>query len=429
MTMSDDRLEARLRAGGDVPLAPRRAFEDDLYELIAGRAGYRGRRFVLAGSSPRLAWIVGLALLAVALATAAILAGQRLSRPSAGELAERSRALYVSQTPIRVEVDGFEVTTDGHGTWRVEPPVSVLEGERSAGYVVWSASEPGGVWDETHEEWLPLEREGAAPVPVSSELFWSTDTRPAPRTRRGTPGSLACAEWADVGADEVAGRGARPIRCVERSLDLWLDAETLLVLRIEAGDRTPGWDPGAGLTADAVELPATVDPARFALEAPPGARVPGRPARIAVGEPLPAWSGTTLDGEAVGSGRIGGTPTVLALWSSWCPPCLDPAMDAFESLVDRPDVRLVTIAIADDPATVAETPAVRDRGLPVVIDDGAIQDAFGVDAVPVVVLVDADGVVRALAAGPVAPEVLGRAVDSLLAGREPELPTIPAPGG
>ena len=42
-----------------------------------------------------------------------------------------------------------------------------------------------------------------------------------------------------------------------------------------------------------------------------------------VGHALPPFSGETLDGAAFSSSQLAGRPTVVNVWASWCPTCVD----------------------------------------------------------------------------------------------------------
>jgi thiol-disulfide isomerase/thioredoxin len=228
-----------------------------------------------------------------------------------------------------------------------------------------------------------------------------------------------------VGDDVVAGRAATRIRCTDRGLDLWLDRATLLVLRIEAGDHTPDWQPGAGLSATSIELPQVVDPEAFALAAPTGALPEGTPTGLKVGSPLPTWSGTTLDGATTGSDETRGHPQVVVIWAAWCQPCID-QLPWLSDLSVRDDVKLVTIAFTSDAAAAHAALPSAGPSFPVVVDkDGSIGDQFGVNAVPVIVFVDAGGTVRGFETGQLTAEQLGQATDDLVAGRPLELPRTP----
>lgn len=122
-----------------------------------------------------------------------------------------------------------------------------------------------------------------------------------------------------------------------------------------------------------------------------------------LGRAAPAWSYTTLDGEALSSDDLAGRPYVLNFWASWCvPACVDehPVLaDAAERLDG--EVVFVGVLYQDSPAD-AEAFLARygDAGYPHLVDAAALAVDYGVTGPPETWFVDADGVVRARNWGP-----------------------------
>lgn len=135
----------------------------------------------------------------------------------------------------------------------------------------------------------------------------------------------------------------------------------------------------------------------------------GPPEGSAVGQRAPVVSLPVAGGgPAVEVGGDG--PALLVFWASWCGPCRAeaPAVAAFAAAhAGRVRVQHVNLG---EPAPLALR-AAAELGVqpPVVLDtEGAALRAYGVDALPLLVLIDRDGVVRHR--GPALP------ADSLLAG-------------
>jgi cytochrome c biogenesis protein CcmG/thiol:disulfide interchange protein DsbE len=300
------------------------------------------------------------------------------------------------------------VSSDGSGTWRVDIDDTT---ELATGVsAIWSAADGGAAWDPRHEAWRPLPAGDPPPFPLQTEIAWASG---------GIPGSLTCPDWSEIGDEVVASRPAIRLHCGERDQDFWLDRETLLVLQVRAGAATPGWDNGAGISIAELRL-GSLDPARF-VALPVADRPEDWPTAVIVGQPIPAWSGVTLDGAPVGSGRKAGQPQVILVWASWCPPCFEDLLPFFRTAMGRTDVDVMTIAINDDPARVRAALVTAGLEVPTVVDDGTIQEAFGSYAVPLFIFVDGVGIVRAFAVVPVDPDVLVQAVDVLVAGGTPVL--------
>ena len=121
-----------------------------------------------------------------------------------------------------------------------------------------------------------------------------------------------------------------------------------------------------------------------------------------IGQPAPAWSLTTLDGETYSSDELAGRPYLVNFWASWCiPACVDehPVLAAAHEI---DELVVVGILYQDLPAD-AEAFLARygDAGYRhVVDDDGRLAIDFGVTGPPETFFVDADGIVRSRQWGP-----------------------------
>jgi cytochrome c biogenesis protein CcmG/thiol:disulfide interchange protein DsbE len=123
-----------------------------------------------------------------------------------------------------------------------------------------------------------------------------------------------------------------------------------------------------------------------------------------IGEPLPAFSLATLDGETVATDDLVGQPAIVNFWASWCiPACVDEHPVLLETQAAYGDrVALVGVLYDDEPADAREF-LVRygDGGWPTGVDaSGSVALAYGVLGPPETFFVDADGIVRAKHYGP-----------------------------
>ena len=123
-----------------------------------------------------------------------------------------------------------------------------------------------------------------------------------------------------------------------------------------------------------------------------------------VGEPMPAFELTTLDGTTIASSDLEGRPAVINFWASWCiPACVEEHPVLLET-ADRygEEVQLVGILYDDEPDD-ARAFLVRhgDGGWPNGDDTtGAVALAYGVLGPPETFFVDAAGIVRGKHYGP-----------------------------
>ncbi|TDC64836.1 TlpA family protein disulfide reductase [Micromonospora sp. KC207] len=160
---------------------------------------------------------------------------------------------------------------------------------------------------------------------------------------------------------------------------------------------------GACTTAPAEE-PTPAEPRRntrpspfaacAALTVPPASAAP---APVGPGGPelpeltLPCFTG----GDPVALRDVRG-PAVVNLWASWCPPCRK-ELPAFQRLSERADGRLQVIGVNTRDSRDAAQSIGEDFGVrfPVLFDQGeSLRRALNRNAVPLTVLVGADGRVR-----------------------------------
>ena len=105
-------------------------------------------------------------------------------------------------------------------------------------------------------------------------------------------------------------------------------------------------------------------------------------------------------GPVVSLARLRGHIVVVDFWATWCNPCLRalPRLAAFANV--HSDVEVIAVAM-DDPEgarDLFDAKGYRHR-IELVLDDGATSARFGVSTIPHTVVIDRDGVVRAVSRG------------------------------
>ncbi len=132
------------------------------------------------------------------------------------------------------------------------------------------------------------------------------------------------------------------------------------------------------------------------------------------GQQAPTFQATTLSGQTMRSEQWRGKPTMLVFWASWCGPCRQEAPDVarvHKNYGQR--INLVGINAGENRGTAHR--AAKQMGItwPVAMDsNGAIQSLFKVTGIPLILILDENGVVRHRNNG--VPSDVHRLLDGLL---------------
>jgi len=128
---------------------------------------------------------------------------------------------------------------------------------------------------------------------------------------------------------------------------------------------------------------------------------------LAVGQPAPDFELHALDGSTVKLSDFQGKPVLLTFGATWCPDCRVETPLLVELHQNHPEIVILSVD-GKEGADVVQG-YVDESGItyPVLLDrDGSVNQLYQVFAIPTVLFIDADGIIRAKIIEKVTPEVL-----------------------
>ncbi len=145
------------------------------------------------------------------------------------------------------------------------------------------------------------------------------------------------------------------------------------------------------------------------------------PAHASVGAMEPSWSERTDKGSLLTSASLLGKPVYVNFFASWCPPCNDEAPD-IEALSKRyasRGLQVVGVDVMENADKAALFGREHHLTYPLVVDDGALRNAYQLDGLPVHVFIDADGTVHAIRIGELTKAEMVRNIRAILPSKGP----------
>ena len=141
----------------------------------------------------------------------------------------------------------------------------------------------------------------------------------------------------------------------------------------------------------------------------------GEGGSLPVGAPAPGFSLVEMgSGERVNYEDLRGRPAVLNFWATWCVPCRAELPD-LARIHAHADGRYRLLTITREPPAIVQ-PFLEHRALtlPVLYDPGGrVSAAYGVDTIPMTVILDAEGRVVHDFVGSAYPDILVERLERL----------------
>lgn len=119
-------------------------------------------------------------------------------------------------------------------------------------------------------------------------------------------------------------------------------------------------------------------------------------------KPVPALSGTDLQGKTWQLSELRGKAVLINFWASWCEPCRAemPSLEALAQIYGPEKLVVLAVNFKESPAVVLRHVQRANIGLPILLDtSGLIARAWGATVFPTTVLVATDGRVRGMVRG------------------------------
>jgi hypothetical protein len=206
----------------------------------------------------RLVYMVAIAALLLPLLATALYIASRLLTPSPAELVRLSQQVYehppAFSITYKMPMSGdVTLAADGAGTWRVD-----TADEGAGSYWLWDGADHLGHYDPATLVWVDGTSKELGilgpPGPLWIEYTWGTGEITGSDPVRHV---IPCGGAASVPDGRVVlGHATDHIVCPDIDMEYWLDRETRLILRMEAGPTTPHWSGTPGIAAAVVEATA-----------------------------------------------------------------------------------------------------------------------------------------------------------------------------
>jgi cytochrome c biogenesis protein CcmG/thiol:disulfide interchange protein DsbE len=143
----------------------------------------------------------------------------------------------------------------------------------------------------------------------------------------------------------------------------------------------------------------------------------GRPAVAEIGRAAPDFLLRTLDGRELRLSDLRGRVVLLNFWASWCQPCrseMPEFVRLYSTQRDR-GLEVVAVDLQEAPAPVQGFVDEFGMTFPVVFDrTGEVARTYRVTQLPVTLIIDRDGVIRAAKYGPITPDYIEQELAKVL---------------
>lgn len=139
-------------------------------------------------------------------------------------------------------------------------------------------------------------------------------------------------------------------------------------------------------------------------------------AQATLGQPAPAIALPQLDGPPLAIADVAGTPAVVNIWASWCPPCRREMPLLADAAADRKDVAFLFVNVGEGPDKIRSYLSSQNLSLGRILLDQAMQipHHYGTLGVPVTLFLRADGTLASMHTGEISREALQAGIKKII---------------
>ena len=115
------------------------------------------------------------------------------------------------------------------------------------------------------------------------------------------------------------------------------------------------------------------------------------------GQPAPSFKAFSIAGQPISTEGLKGSVVILDFWATWCPPCRDsiPFFAELHRKYSKQGLQIIGMSVDEGGERVVKDYAQQHRiPYPLVMASGKIQKDFGVRALPVIYIIDQNGIVK-----------------------------------
>lgn len=115
------------------------------------------------------------------------------------------------------------------------------------------------------------------------------------------------------------------------------------------------------------------------------------------GQAAPAFKAFSITGQPISNDGLKGSVVILDFWATWCPPCREsiPFLSALHRKYAKQGLQIIGMSVDDGGEREVKAFADEKRiPYPVVLTSAKIQADYGVRALPVLYIIDQNGIVK-----------------------------------